>query len=521
MAYLTLYRKYRPESFQEVIGQDHLVRILSNGIELDRLTHAYIFSGPRGTGKTSLARILAKSLNCRNGKSIKPCLKCDLCESISKGSSVDTVEIDAASNRGIDEIRQLKEGIYFTPIESQYKIYIIDEAHMLTDPAFNALLKTLEEPPPKTIFILATTAIHKIPLTILSRCQRLDFKLIKQSEIETKLVDILKKEKVEFEEKVTKIIAREARGSLRDAISLLDQLMSYRDEKIKLKDVFLILGTSEEGHILELLESILLSDIKSMLALIEKLTDDGKNLIQVCHALVGYFRYLLMLKLGFLDLIDIEEEAIEKLKKIKSMITLEKLKKTIGFLGKVESEIKWQSEVKIYLEINLLELITILENKAGTKEDVVAQKEPQKDIIIKTENKITDKQDHTQIDLMSIKHAWNEVLLKLKEKKISVYTLMCEGELNKFENNVLYIIFKKGYTFHKEKMTEELNKRLLEDVLFKNFGIKIKVEFFVEGERSLHGHAGIMISHDEHKIEDKDIETEKLVELFEGKVLDT
>ena len=520
MSYLTLYRKYRPQKFKEVIGQDHIVKILCNAIELDRLAHAYLFSGPRGTGKTTIARIFAKALNCRKGVSINPCQKCDLCQSISLGTAVDTIEIDAASNRGIDEIRQLREGVYFTPIEGQYKVYIIDEAHMLTDPAFNALLKTLEEPPPKTIFVLATTEAHKIPLTILSRCQRMDLKLIKQSDIEKKLIQILGTEQVEFEEKAIKIIAREANGSLRDAISLLDQLISFRKEKVKLEDVFLILGTTEEGQILDLFDSLVRGEVKLLLDIIERLTEEGKNLVQVCRALICYFRGMLMIKLGFYDLVDLDEESIAKLKKYESKINMECLKKSIGFLGKIESEMKWHSPVKLYLEISLMELIGIIEGEMA----VLGKEKKEDNITIEKEAKIEKKQESAEglgsLDLMTIKHSWHDVLMILKDKKISVYTLMCEGELAKYEDNNLKIIFKKGYSFHKEKMSEELNKRLLEDVLAKTYNLGIKVRFYVEGEQSKDDSVSLIKDKEIEREKGKDLETDRLVELFEGKVID-
>lgn len=520
MEYITLYRKYRPQSFDDVIGQEHIVRIISNSIELNRLSHAYIFSGPRGTGKTSIARIFAKALNCRQGKSLKPCLKCDLCEAIAQGNAVDTIEIDAASNRGIDEIRQIKERIYFSPIEGQYKIYIIDEAHMLTDPAFNALLKTLEEPPSKTIFILATTEVNKIPLTILSRCQRLDFKLIRQKEIEDKIKEILKKEKVECEEKVIKIVGREAKGSLRDAISLTDQLISFRDEKIKLKDAFFLLGTSEEGHVVELLNYLVNENIKSMIKLIGDLTEDGKNLIQLTHSLVNYFRYLLMLKLNFNDLIDVDKETLKKLNNISNKLSIESIKNAISFLGKMETEIKWQSEIKVFLEINLLELMMIISKKKELiKEDIIDNKS--EEIILEKEEKIPEKSSQSELDLISIKHGWNEVLTKIKEKKISVYTLVCEGDLFKFENSILTILFKKGYSFHKEKLEEENNRRILEEVLLKIFKNKIKTEYIVEGDK-IQNRQSVYKGKEEDNLSEKnkDVETEKLVELFEGKVIE-
>ena len=257
-----------------------------------------------------------------------------------------------------------------------------------------------------------------------------------------------------------------------------------------------------------------------MIKLIGDLTEDGKNLIQLTHSLVNYFRYLLMLKLNFNDLIDVDEETLKKLNNISNKLSIESIKNAISFLGKMETEIKWQSEIKVFLEINLLELMMIISKKKELiKEDIIDNKS--EEIILEKEEKIPEKSSQSELDLISIKHGWNEVLTKIKEKKISVYTLVCEGDLFKFENSILTILFKKGYSFHKEKLEEENNRRILEEVLLKIFKNKIKTEYIVEGDK-IQNRQSVYKGKEEDNLSEKnkDVETEKLVELFEGKVIE-
>ena len=257
MSYIVFARKWRPQNFDEVIGQEHVTKTLKNAFNSGRIAHAYIFSGPRGIGKTSTARILAKALNCQKDISTNPCNKCSTCSEIAKGTNLDVLEIDGASNRGIDEVRQLRENIKFSPTSSRYKIYIIDEVHMLTIEAFNALLKTLEEPPAHVKFIFATTQPHKVPSTILSRCQRFDFRRIPIVQIVQKLKEISKAEHIKIDEKVLVAIAKACEGSLRDAESILDQLTSYGRDTISLKDVSSVLGLIEQDVLFEFAKKII------------------------------------------------------------------------------------------------------------------------------------------------------------------------------------------------------------------------------------------------------------------------
>ena len=298
MSYLVLARKYRPQTFDEVTGQEHITDLLKRAITSNRIHHAYLFCGPRGIGKTSCARILAKSLNCEKGPTFKPCGECVACQEITRGSSFDVLEIDGASNRGIDEIRTLRENVKFAPSAGKYKIYIVDEVHMLTAEAFNALLKTLEEPPAHVKFIFATTAPQKVPATIISRCQRFDFKRISVETIVATMAAISKKEKFTIDQDALYAIAKAAQGSLRDALSILDQLSALSDEGIEAKDVFSMLGMVETQFLFDLTGALAQKNCPLALEILEKIIDQGKDIKQLNKDLIEHFRNLMVVKIG-------------------------------------------------------------------------------------------------------------------------------------------------------------------------------------------------------------------------------
>lgn len=292
----SLYRKYRPQTFDEVVGQKVIIRTLKNVILKNKISHAYLFSGPRGTGKTSVAKIMAKTVNCVDLKDTNPCNECVNCTQINKKQSIDIIEIDAASNNGVDEIRELKSKVNLVPSTGKYKIYIIDEVHMLTIGAFNALLKTLEEPPPHIIFILATTEPHKIPETILSRCQKFDFKKIDDKSMNNRISYICKSEKIDIEDTAKEAIIRFSSGGMRDAISLLEQANVYSDTKITLDDIHEINGTLPEEQLKKLIESIIDKDLIKIFKLVEKYDEDGKNLIKLVEEIVLFFKNIIIFK---------------------------------------------------------------------------------------------------------------------------------------------------------------------------------------------------------------------------------
>ena len=297
MENLVLYRKYRPVSFSQIVGQEHIVKTLMNALKMNKVAHAYIFNGVRGTGKTTIARLLAKAVNCLDLKNSEPCNKCLACLEINQGKSMDLIEIDAASNRGIDEMRELREGIKFSPSKLKYKVFIIDEAHQLTKEAFNALLKTLEEPPSHAIFILATTEIHKVPQTIISRCQRFDFHKLTLDKIVERLDWISKQEKIKIEKPALELIALNADGSIRDGESLLGQIMSMEDKNITLEEVQTILGVTDIKAIQDLVEYIVEKENSKAIFHINEISNQGHDLIQFSKSLVSYLRKTLILKI--------------------------------------------------------------------------------------------------------------------------------------------------------------------------------------------------------------------------------
>ena len=309
MPYLVLARKWRPQQFDEVVAQKHITTTLRNAIAQKRIAHSYLFTGPRGVGKTTTARILAKALNCEQGPTPTPCNRCHSCVEITKGNSLDVLEIDGASNRGIDEIRNLRENVKYAPSSGKYKVYIIDEVHMLTPEAFNALLKTLEEPPAHVIFVLATTQPQKIPSTIISRCLRFDFHRIPTKEIAEHLSYIAQQEGIEVEEEALLSIARRAEGSMRDAQSIFDQIISYQGEKISQRDLKEMLGLIDQDILFSLTHAIVEGDASKGLGILEEMEIQGYDLLEFAHSLVGHLRSLLLAKLSQpLDLSAEEEQ---------------------------------------------------------------------------------------------------------------------------------------------------------------------------------------------------------------------
>ena len=361
MSYTALYRKWRPTSFEEVRGQDHIVKTLKNQINSGRIGHAYLFCGTRGTGKTSIAKIFARAVNCEHPVDGSPCGECSMCRQIAEGASLNVVEIDAASNNGVENIRDIREQVQYPPTDGRYRVYIIDEVHMLSIGAFNAHLKTLEEPPSYVIFILATTEVHKIPITILSRCQRYDFKRISIDTIAGRLAELTQAEQIDVDDRALRYVARAADGSMRDALSLLDQCVAFHfGEKLTYDNVLEVLGAVDNRVFSKLFQAVLASDTKACIREIEEMIIQGRDLSQLVNDFVWYMRNLLIAKTtdepG--DMLDMSEENLAVLKEEAAGVDTETLMRYIRIFSELSGQLRYASQKRILVEIAFIKLTT-------------------------------------------------------------------------------------------------------------------------------------------------------------------
>ena len=499
MAYRVLYREWRPQDFHGLVGQPHISQTLQNAIKAGRIAHAYLFAGPRGTGKTSTAKIMAKAVNCLASSDGQPCNKCVNCESINDGRSMDVMEIDAASNRGIDEIRELRERVNFVPSQGRYKVYIIDEVHMLTTEAFNALLKTLEEPPAHVIFILATTEPQKIPATILSRCQRFDFRRISPREMEDRLREILEAAGLTAEEGVLALIVKKAEGGLRDAISILDQCMSFSHGNISLQTAHEVLGLVKSEALISLVDALIAKDAARLLVHVNALLKEGVEAGQLIRDLIEHLRSMILLLVcgpeSQLALVQEEEKAF--MLDQAGQLGLPRLSRAVAVLSKLESESRWRHNMRITLETTLLGLLYADEKEV----DLLPQAGPQavekrgvikpatKHPAAKADNAATPKSNELPASLPvlpaapgEIKEKWPRVMEEIKNRKKTLHAFLTECEPGEIKGDQLALIFKNGYTFHKEKAEEPANRKLLEEVLEQICGIKITPRCVMENE---------------------------------------
>ena len=416
MKYQALYRKYRPKTFDDVYGQQIVVQTLKNVIKNNKLTHAYLFVGPRGTGKTSIAKIFAKTINCLHPEDGLSCEKCDICISNNSNENVDIIEMDAASNNGVDEIREIRNHITLLPTVSKYKIYIIDEVHMLTTGAFNALLKTLEEPPEHIIFILATTEPHKIPLTIMSRCQSFEFKPIPVATIKERLKYICSQENINIDDKSLNLIAEESNGGLRDAVSMLDQLNAYADGNIKYEDVLLLNGRINDNEIEKFMTEMVNDDLNSVFTKIESWQEEGKNFIYICEDFIRFLRNELI------------KFKLENNSNIVSLIGENKTIEVIMILNKISNDMKISKDKKVLFDVTIINITNILKNKQTFENNVHESKN------IKIENKIPEK-----VEIKEEKPQTVEVPIK-ETKDYTLYDELMSIRLN----NTLSIADKKS-----------------------------------------------------------------------------
>lgn len=359
MSYMALYRKFRPDNFEDVKGQNHIITTLKNQIKAERIGHAYLFCGTRGTGKTTVAKIFAKAVNCEHPVGGSPCGECTMCRSIAAGTSMNVIEIDAASNNGVDNIREIREEVAYRPTEGRYKVYIIDEVHMLSAGAFNALLKTLEEPPEYVIFILATTEVHKIPITILSRCQHYDFKRISIETISDRLKDLMVKEEVQVEDKAIRYIAKVADGSMRDALSLLDQCIAFHlGETLTYDNVLEVLGAVDTDVFSRLLRDVLERNVAGVLDTVDELIMQGRELSQLAGDFTWYLRNLLLAKTSenIEDVLDVSSENMIQLQQEAQMIEMDALLRYIRIFSELSGKLRFATQKRVMLEVALIKL---------------------------------------------------------------------------------------------------------------------------------------------------------------------
>ncbi|MFH1836625.1 MAG: DNA polymerase III subunit gamma/tau [Candidatus Omnitrophota bacterium] len=506
MSYQVLARKYRPQIFSDVIGQDVIIRTLINSIAKDRVANAYIFCGPRGVGKTTVARLISKALNCTDGKKSDPCDKCSSCREIALGNNIDVLEIDGASNNGVDEIRTLRENVKFSPSEGKYKIYIIDEVHMLSQGAFNALLKTLEEPPGHVKFIFATTESHKVLPTIMSRCQRFDFKRIPPLVIVDKINEIAKKEKIEIEEKAALTIARSADGSLRDALVVLDQMIAFSGKKINAGDVTELLGMVKKDQIFKLADAVINRDPSGAARTLDEIISNGKDPIFIVNNLIEHFRDIMMLKTAgpTLDMTFTKEE-VKDIKERSLGLSLDEVLYILQNLTYCITLMKGTMFTRAPLEIALIRLTkrgdilslpdmvkeiqracsgaemrdvpfsgknTVSVENCSTNEEELQEETGQ--IKTREENEQKNEADFTPINAY-----WKTILRYVKEKKMSVFTFLNVAKPVELSKKKMVIGFSKDHVFNKEALEAGSNKILVEEAVRKVTDWDTHVEFSI------------------------------------------
>ncbi|WP_027099111.1 DNA polymerase III subunit gamma/tau [Clostridium paraputrificum] len=518
MAYTALYREWRPKNFEDVVGQEHITTTLKNQIQNDRIAHAYLFCGTRGTGKTSTAKVMAKALNCLNPVNGEPCNECEMCKKINEGLAIDVTELDAASNNGVDKIRDIIDDAKYPPQEARFKVYIMDEVHMLSMGAVNAFLKTLEEPPANVIFILATTDPQKLPITILSRCQRFDFKRISKSDISDRLRKIVGAQGVLADEKSLELISRVSDGAMRDALSILDQAIAMGDGSVNYDSVVGMLGLVTNEYLFNITSAIIERNIQKAMNIIEEVVYAGKDINLFIKDLTGHFRNLLMAKVtnNPEEVLDMSMENINLIKEQGSRIRVEEIMRDIRILQEAEGNAKISKQARLYLELATIKMckieydtssevilarinrleeviksgkIQVAQAQQGSNQDDevsnVQKRVATQDVINKeqavTETPVIEVNTNATTSIGDIQRAWHDILEALKARRAMViYASLMTGRPVACNNGIVLIKYEEEYAFNKIRLEKPDNIKVINEVVSEVMRERLKVRFTVE-----------------------------------------
>lgn len=522
MAYTALYREWRPKTFKDVVGQEHITTTLKNQILNERIAHAYLFCGTRGTGKTSTAKVFAKALNCLDLKDGEPCNECDMCKKINEGLAIDVTELDAASNNGVDKIRDIIDDSKYPPQEAKYKVYIMDEVHMLSTGAVNAFLKTLEEPPSNVIFILATTDPQKLPITILSRCQRFDFKRINNKEITARLREVVENKGVFAEDKSLELIARVSDGAMRDSLSILDQAIAMGDGNVDYDELISMLGLVTNEYLFEITSATIERNIEEAMTIIDKIVYAGKDIFLFIKDLIAHYRNLLMVKVtnNPEEVLDMSLENIALIKEQGDRIRVEEIMRSIRILQEAEANAKMSKQARLYLELAIIKICKIeydtsnevilgrlnrlesalksgkIKVSANNQEKVIGRESDintlKKQVTAnnKINNQVEDdkiKQDEnlsTDVSLQSVKTAWKDILEELKNRRaMIIYASITTGKPVSCKDGIITVEYTDEYSFNKDRLEKPDNNKLINEVFSKVLKNNVRVRFVVSNDK--------------------------------------
>ena len=514
MGYTALYREWRPRTFKEVVGQKHITVTLKNQVIEKRIAHAYLFCGTRGTGKTSTAKILSKAVNCLNPKDGEPCNECEICNKINSGTLMDVIEMDAASKRKLEDIKEVIENVKYPPQEGKNKVYIMDEVHMLTQEAVNAFLKTLEEPPSNVIFILATTDPQKLPITILSRCQRFDFRRIRNEEIFERLRSIVSEQGIYADDKSLNLIARMSDGAMRDALSILDQVISTGDGKVEYDQVLDMLGLVTNENLLIITNSIIEKDVEKSMRIIEDIVSSGKDINNFMKDMITHLRNILMVKVSKNpdEILDMSSENIDLVKEQAEKIRIEEIMRNIKILQEAEQQSKWVKQSRIYLELAVLKMCKIEydtskevilsrlnkieeliksgniklamkeeKKKTESKEfDIKKIKENIKDEKIE-ENLLEEYNKDSKLTVETVKKMWHDILEAFKARRLMVlYAALVTANITDCKEGIITLNYNKQYSFNKKRLEKPENNKIVQEIFSEVLKEKVRIIYTVE-----------------------------------------